>query len=41
MKQPKAIFKISVTLLHQPNLTLSTAKNKHAFYNYSYSENAI
>ena len=41
MNQHKAIFKIPATLLHQPNLTLSMAKNKHAFYYYSYSENAI
>ena len=36
-----AIFIIPATLLHQPNLTLTTARNKHAFYNYSYCENAI
>ena len=37
----RAIFKIQATLLQQPNLTLTTARNMHAFYSYSYSENAI
>ena len=32
---------LHLCLLHQPNLTLVTAKNKHTFYVYSYSENAI
>ena len=41
MKQHRAIFKNPATLLHQPNLTLTTARNIHAFYNYSSSENAI
>ena len=36
-----ATFKILATSSHQPNLTLTTARNMHAFYSYSYSENAI
>ena len=36
-----AIFKIPATLLHQPNLTLTTTRNMHSFYSYSYCENAI
>ena len=36
MKKHRVIFKISATLLHQPNLTLTTARNMHAFYSYSY-----
>ena len=37
----RGIFIIPATLLRQPNLTLTTARNMHAFYNYSYSENTI
>ena len=37
----RAIFKISATLFHQPNLTLTTARNIHAFYSCSYSENVV
>ena len=35
-----AIFKTPAILLHQTNVTLTMAKNMHAFYSYSYCENA-
>ena len=41
MKLHGAIFKIPATLLHQPNLTPTTARNMNAFYSYFYSENAF
>ena len=40
LKYHRAISKIPATLLYKPNLTLTTARNMHAFYSYSYSENA-
>ena len=36
-----AIFKIPATLLRHSNLTLTMARNMHAFYSYSYCDNTI